>query len=498
MVTVYAKVKENENTEIKNKARAIVELANVESNEVMNWKGMIKIYKAITNFYPEYGTPFFNFEIKDSAGNVWHRHVELSNFKQSDSAEIFFVPTGIAETGGSFSIRELRNARYELSAAIGRTNMAVANNVGATTISKENPLGEIRFVNEINKWNKITHAASAVNTFDLVEQPDPEDLTVTITGNTATKTYNGSEQSVTGYTISIPEGATLTASEIVGPTQASAIARGTVADGGSNPDGSYPMGLTADDFSTENSDYNVTFDVVDGWLKIVPAELYDITGTWYDAYCYSITFNNDGTYELSDRVAGYNDEGTYTQTEDTITLESSTGGQKAITYSIIEYEEGTQDDELDFISEGIYLTRQEGYCSICIDHTPYRTADYTYEDDYRIETYCNIYDYENATVTVKRNGVLEVEPFDENLLNVQYEDGWGSGYYNNIYVATVPDAFANVTVVEQDYSSADYLVVPYEDTAADFGTDLYYDSEHTELVDPQTQFESGMMYTFYR
>lgn len=498
-VTVYAKVKENENTEIKNKARAIVELANVESNEVMNWKGMIKINKAITNFYPEYGTPFFDFEIKDSAGNIWYRHVELSNSKQSGSAETFFVPTGIAETGGSFSIREIRNARYNLSAAIASTNMTVANNIGATTISKENPLGEIRFVNEINKWNKITHAASAVNTFSLERQPEPEDLTVTITGNTATKTYNGREQSVTGYTINIPEGATLTASDIVGPTQASAIARGTAANGGSNPDGSYPMGLIADDFSTENSDYNVTFDVIDGWLKIVPAELYDITGDWYDPYCYSITFNTDGTYVENDRGAQYYDEGTYTQTEDTITLESSTGGQKEITYSIIEYEEGTQDDELDFISEGIYLTHQEGSCPICIDHTPYRTADYTYEDDYRIETYCDTYpDY--ATVTVKRNGVLEVEPFDENLLDVQYEyeRGWGSGYYNNIYVTTVPDAFVTVTVWNENNESVDYLVVPYEDTAADFGTDLYYDSEKTMPVDPTTLFEPGVVYTLYR
>ncbi|MBQ6364866.1 MAG: Cna B-type domain-containing protein, partial [Oscillospiraceae bacterium] len=45
----------------------------------------------------------------------------------------------------------------------------------------------------------------------------PAALTVTVTGNTATKTYNGSEQNVTGYEISIPEGATLTAAEISGP-----------------------------------------------------------------------------------------------------------------------------------------------------------------------------------------------------------------------------------------------------------------------------------------
>ena len=102
----------------------------------------------------------------------------------------------------------------------------------------------------------------------------PADLTVTITGNNDTKEYTGSEQSVTGYTISIPEGATIKEGEINGPEQDAAIAKGTDADGGSNGDKSYPMeGLTADKFSTTNKNYNVTFDVTNGWLKITPANM---------------------------------------------------------------------------------------------------------------------------------------------------------------------------------------------------------------------------------
>ena len=68
-------------------------------------------------------------------------------------------------------------------------------------------------------------------------------------------------------------GATLTESEISGPAQSDAVAKGTEAGGGSNEDGSYPMGLTEDDFSTTNTNYNVTFDVTDGWLKIGTAVL---------------------------------------------------------------------------------------------------------------------------------------------------------------------------------------------------------------------------------
>jgi hypothetical protein len=93
-------------------------------------------------------------------------------------------------------------------------------------------------------------------------------LTVTITGKTDTKTYSGAVQSVTGYTIAIPDGATLTEAEIVGPTK-SAIGK----DVKSTDDGKYMMGLVAGDFSTTTADYAVTFTVTDGWLKITPAAL---------------------------------------------------------------------------------------------------------------------------------------------------------------------------------------------------------------------------------
>ena len=95
-------------------------------------------------------------------------------------------------------------------------------------------------------------------------------LTVKITGKTDTKAYNGREQSVNGYTITIPEGTTLTVEEIEGPTQAETIAKGMDVDGGSNADKTYPMGLSTDNFSTTNKNYTVTFDVTDGWLKITP------------------------------------------------------------------------------------------------------------------------------------------------------------------------------------------------------------------------------------
>ena len=80
------------------------------------------------------------------------------------------------------------------------------------------------------------------------------DANITITGNTDTKTYNGAQQSVTGYTVTIPDGVNIAASEISGPT---VTAQGTDV-------GIYTMSLTAGDFSCSNTNYDVTFTVANG------------------------------------------------------------------------------------------------------------------------------------------------------------------------------------------------------------------------------------------
>ena len=85
-----------------------------------------------------------------------------------------------------------------------------------------------------------------------------ESIVVKIAGNTKTVTYNGAEQSVEGYTVtSNPANADVT---LVGK----AVASGTDAD-------TYPMGLTAADFTATSPNYEtVVIEVKDGWLKIDP------------------------------------------------------------------------------------------------------------------------------------------------------------------------------------------------------------------------------------
>ncbi|MCR5372504.1 MAG: hypothetical protein K6E41_03450 [Solobacterium sp.] len=84
------------------------------------------------------------------------------------------------------------------------------------------------------------------------------DAVIIITGDTATEKYDGEEHAVDGYTITLPAGTDLTEDDISGPDV-------NIAE---TAPGTYSMGLTADQFSCTNENYNVTFNVTDGWLVI--------------------------------------------------------------------------------------------------------------------------------------------------------------------------------------------------------------------------------------
>ena len=95
--------------------------------------------------------------------------------------------------------------------------------------------------------------------------PVETEVVVKIAGNTKTETYNGKEHSVEGYTVTSISNTLYTANDFT--FSGTAEAKGTDA-------GTYPMGLTADQF-TNNKSKNfskVTFEVADGWLKIDPVE----------------------------------------------------------------------------------------------------------------------------------------------------------------------------------------------------------------------------------
>ena len=96
-------------------------------------------------------------------------------------------------------------------------------------------------------------------------KPVEAKVTVTVKGNTATEPYNGTEQSVEGYTFVSADNPLYAETDV--SFSGDAVAKGTDA-------GTYPMGLAASQFSNANPNFaNVEFVVEDGSIVIDPATL---------------------------------------------------------------------------------------------------------------------------------------------------------------------------------------------------------------------------------
>lgn len=90
-------------------------------------------------------------------------------------------------------------------------------------------------------------------------EPTEAEVTVTITGNRRTVTYNGSEQSVEGFTTDVGDK----------PITVTLIKDGGKAEAKGRYVGRYMMGLTANDFKVDSTVYkNVKVIVIDGYLDI--------------------------------------------------------------------------------------------------------------------------------------------------------------------------------------------------------------------------------------
>ena len=140
-----------------------------------------------------------------------------------------------------------------------------------------------------------------VNDGKLTITPITDETIVTITGNSATKTYNGTEQSVTGYTTDVGSKSI----DVALKEDSKAEAKGTNV-------GEYKMDLTADDFNVTSANYsNIKVVVVDGWLTITPI-----------------------TDEVTVTITGNHDTVKYDGTEKTVTGYTTDVGSKSITVEL--------------------------------------------------------------------------------------------------------------------------------------------------------------------
>lgn len=134
--------------------------------------------------------------------------------------------------------------------------------------------------------------------------PITDEITVTITGNTDTVVYNGTEQSITGYTTDVGEKAI----DVTLNQSGKDTAKGTNV-------GKYMMGLTVADFTVTSGNYsNIRVVVVDGWLEITPASI--------EQYATLTPQNVSKYYDGTPLAAG------------TATAADSNGGELLVEYSV--------------------------------------------------------------------------------------------------------------------------------------------------------------------
>lgn len=134
---------------------------------------------------------------------------------------------------------------------------------------------------DVGEYN-VTFAEGTLNTVDTTNKYivtkatpgkltiKPVEVTVTIKGNTKTETYDGTEYTVTGYTVESISNNLYKEEYFALKTDAKAEAKGTDA-------GDYMMGLTKDSFENKNSNFKVTFVVEDGKLTIAKRDV-TVTG----------------------------------------------------------------------------------------------------------------------------------------------------------------------------------------------------------------------------
>ncbi len=210
----------------------------------------------------------------------------------------------------------------------------------------------------------------------------PQNLTITVTGNTLTVPFDNEEHVISGYTINIPSDATITLDQILGPDDDQASAHGSAV-------GTYYMNLSASDFSTTNTNYNVTFSVTDGWLKITSSDTHNApvitigdymsvlkqNGVWscwrnfdiqlndlaggsgtltlyVDGAATDISLNYEGT---STATGTWSDEIQYTFADTSDTNDSKTG-KPVLTYKYPDGTTGTVESSEFYLYKGSYIT----------------------------------------------------------------------------------------------------------------------------------------------
>lgn len=195
-------------------------------------------------------------------------------------------------------------------------------NIRGDVVDKEALIGKI----DSNSYYIVSDVKEGTLTIEKIK----DEVTVKITGNNKTVTYNGKEQSVEGY-VADTNGLPITVSLATGKT---AFANGTEV-------GTYKMNLAATDFVATSDIYgNIKIVIVeDGWLKINRRPMPPVNPGIGDEIIVEITGNSDSVvYDGAEHsVKGYTvkiSDPRYTEKDFTFTGKAEASGVNAGTYEM--------------------------------------------------------------------------------------------------------------------------------------------------------------------
>lgn len=230
----------------------------------------------------------------------------------------------------------LTNDTVTVSAGEGNTVGGFVTGEGATynVTGSQTEVGKSdnTFDYTLNNNTKATNYEITKQLGKLKVTQDDTAITVTITGNTLTRPYSGSEQSVTGFDYTVSGGSATKADVIVALKEnKTARAAGTNA-------GKYMMGLNATFFTVSSSKYsNVTITTVnDGYLEITPLAVTLTSGSGAKEYDgtpltnATVEATGEGASRFVQEVNDFKANGSVKGTADMTTAQSVTNN---ITYT---------------------------------------------------------------------------------------------------------------------------------------------------------------------
>lgn len=283
----------------------------------------------------------------------------------------------------------------------------------------------------LNNNTKATNYEITKQLGELEVTQNDTEITVTITGNTLTTPYSGSEQSVTGFDYTVSGGSATKADVIVALKEnKTARAAGTNA-------GKYMMGLSKEDsFTVTSSKYsNVKITTVnDGYLEITPIEVTLTSGSGSKEYDGTALTNSKveatgaGAERFLQEVNDFKATGSVTGTADMTVAQSETN---TISYT---WKEG-------FSANNYTITPNPGSLTI----TPVSQLKITFKTETGGKIDGDTVDIEK---TAKRNDPFPTIPTPTPNTSY-YFDGW---YKDNTKVTSFP-----TTVTENATYTAKWL-----------------------------------------